>query len=65
VPAGLEAQRSADYIRERGRVASGRPHLELGVASRPQLENRLMVAVGEPDCGEWLRMAAIEAFAEP
>jgi hypothetical protein len=58
------AQRLANQLFERCGVAEGGPELELGVARRAELQQRVLTAVMDIEACNRLRMAAIEAFGE-
>ena len=46
-------------------MARGRPELELRVARRPHLQQRVVAAIVQLDAGDGLRVAAIEALGQP
>ena len=58
-------ERFPDDSFERLRVARRGPELQLGVARRPGLQQRIVAAIAELHGGDRLRVAAIEAFSQP
>ena len=62
---GFDAERFADQFFEGGRMAFGRPQLELGVARGSHLQQPVVAAVVQREGGDRLRVAAVEAFSEP
>jgi hypothetical protein len=65
VCAHFDAQRLADDALERSRVPLGGPQLELGIAARTHLEERVLTAIVEVDGRDGLRVAAVEVFGQP
>jgi len=63
--ADLDAKRLARQPFERGRVARGRPQLELGIARRPQLQEIVVAAVVQLEPRDRLRVTAVEALRQP
>lgn len=63
--AHFDPHRLADRPFEWRRMALRRPELELGIAGRPQLQQRIVAAVVQIDAGQHLRMAAVERFGQP
>ena len=63
--ANLHAQAFADHLLEGRRVPRRSPQLELGIAARPHLQQRIVAAIVKLDVGQALRVAPVEAFGEP
>jgi len=63
--AGLEAERLAGQaLQRRERPGSG-PHLEFGIADRPQLQQIVFATVMELEAANRLRVTAVEALGQP
>jgi hypothetical protein len=63
-PAHFEPDRFAKKIFERPQVAVRRPHLELRVARRAQLQQKIVAAIAQLEPRDHLRVAAVEALRE-
>ena len=57
-------KRLAEQARERCGVTGGGPELELGVAARPHLEQRVFAPVVQLESGDDLGVAAVEALRQ-
>jgi hypothetical protein len=60
--AHFDPERLANHVLERRGVPLGRPQLELGIAARPHLQQRILAAVVKVDPRDDLRVAPIEVF---
>ena len=64
VRADLDAERLANQPLEGGGVSRRRPQLQLGVAGRPELKQRVLAAIVQLEPGDGLRVTAVEAFGQ-
>jgi len=64
ISAHFKAQRLSEKPLERLRVAAGRPKLELGIATRTNLQQAVLATVVKVDARHRLRMAAVEALGQ-
>jgi hypothetical protein len=64
LPAHLEAQRLAKHPLELSGVTRSGPELQLGIAGRAQLQERVLAAIAKLETCDCLGMAPVEAFRE-
>jgi hypothetical protein len=65
LPADLDSERLADQLLEWRRVSRCRPHLQLRVAGRPDLQQPVVSSIVELDAADGLGVTAIEALGQP
>src|SRR3972149_4271570 len=64
-PADFNAQGLSDKPLEGCGLARGGPELELGVAARSNLQQRVLATIVQCDARQALRVTAVESFGQP